>query len=53
MIDYATQERRQWIARMQMGQRPANWILDKRYSPKADESVDREIRAKMEERRTA
>lgn len=53
MIDYATQERREWIARLQTGKKPANWILDPKYSPKGDEAVDREIRAKLEKGKQA
>lgn len=48
MIDLATPERRAWIARMQSGQKPDNWILHPRFSPKGDARVDAECRARAE-----
>ena len=48
MIDHATKERCAWIARMQGAKRPVNWVLDPQFRPRANESVDREIRARLD-----
>jgi len=54
MNDHATVERLAWLRAQpfpkakRAPERPANWLLDKRYSPKGDESVDKEIRAKLD-----
>ncbi len=42
MIDHATQERRAWIKRMQSGEKPSNWVLHRRYSPRPDHGVELE-----------
>ena len=52
MIDHATPERRAWIARMQSGKRPSNWVLDRKFSPPGDPAVDREIEARLARRQS-
>ena len=48
MNDYATPERRAWIARMQSGQKPANWLLAEPINFKADPTVDAEYKARAD-----
>ena len=52
MIDLATEERRAWIARLQTGKKPDNWLLHPRFSPKGDPAVDREIEARLAQRQS-
>ena len=48
MIDHATEERRAWIARMQTGEKPQNWLLLAEYSPLPDPRVDAEYQARAD-----
>ena len=48
MIDYATNERRAWIKRLQTGERPDNWVLHRRYSPRPDHVVELEYEARAQ-----
>jgi hypothetical protein len=51
MYDHATRERTAWLERIQAPKRPLNWVLHPRYSPKGDERVDAEIRARLDKMR--
>jgi hypothetical protein len=53
MYDHATRERTAWLERIQAPKRPPNWVLHPRYSPKGDERVDAEIRARLQRVRAA
>ena len=47
MIDHATQERRAWIARMQTGEKPDNWLLAVPIKAQND-TVDAEYKARAD-----
>ena len=50
MIDYATNERKAWIRRLQTGARPDNWVLSPHYRPAPKLSVDDEYRQRAARR---